>query len=126
MRNLAFVTALIVVGLGWTSTASAQSGSVPDCDVCKICKDELYVELLPDFEYDVIKVTLLECLTAGCESQDVSDDLYLPMTGGDVRDVVLSEYPSVLHYYIAFTYCTDSSCSSNDYVIRDLENCGSL
>jgi hypothetical protein len=122
MRSALICAVFGLICLGWSGHASAQSNS-PDCDICKLCGDHLQVSLLTGFSYDVTQVWLRPCTGSTCSSQEVTDDLSLPMSGGDARDVYLSTSPTVTHHYIVFKYCTDSQCSSQSTVTRSLLNC---
>jgi hypothetical protein len=121
VRN--FVTSLVFGLFVFLGAGAAQAQSVPDCDHCDLCTNNLSVKLKSDFMYQVVGATLVQCLTIGCATQDVTRELNLPMTGGQSRDVNLWQTPSVTYNYLRFKYCTNTTCSQQAEVTRTITHC---
>ncbi len=109
----------VIVGAG---SAQAQIAE-PECDRCDLCGNNLYVKLKSNFMYQVIGATLVQCFTLGCSTQNVTQDLHLPMLGGQSRDVNLWQTPSVTYNYLRFKYCTNTTCSQQAEVTRSITHC---
>jgi hypothetical protein len=118
-----FIASVCFALFAFLGAGQAQAQTSPTCDNCDLCTRNLYVKLKAEFLYQVVGATLVQCLSTGCASQEVTQDLHLPMRGGESRDVSLWQTPSVTYNYLRFKYCTNTTCSQQAEVTQSITHC---